>query len=109
MVEKIVFLNALVPPKPRGLMVVEEIPFDTVKEIVSGAKEIVSFIGHPATAELLSKNLGVEIPVNRGMFVPERGDVAIVVRLKRRLPMSGGDVDVDVSDLEFLYVEYQVG
>jgi hypothetical protein len=55
-----------------------------------------SAIGHPSTARLL----GVE--PSRAELQPEAGDVLVVVRLARRNPTSGGDVDVTPADLEAL-------
>lgn len=48
--------------------------------------EFVSAIGHESTAKLLSHVLGQEIAVNRIQVTLQVGDVAIIFRLKQRLP-----------------------
>lgn len=45
-----------------------------------------SAIGHQGTADLLSKLLGVPVPMNRIAIKMADGDMAIVFRLKNRLP-----------------------
>ncbi len=54
------------------------------REIV--AEGFVSAIGHLSTANLLSKILGRQVPVNRIPVVLEPGDRALVFQLERRLP-----------------------
>ncbi|MEN3001867.1 MAG: YddF family protein [Armatimonadota bacterium] len=46
----------------------------------------VSYIGHESTAQVLSEILGVEVPVNRAVYVQQVGDRAIVFKLRDRLP-----------------------
>jgi len=46
----------------------------------------VSAVGHEATAKVLSRILGVEVPVNRIRIKMEPGDEAVVFRLHERLP-----------------------
>jgi hypothetical protein len=77
-----------------------------VRELVKGG-EIVSFIGHEATARLLSQLLSINVPMNRSMYDPMPGDTAVVVRLKRRLEKPEAIKDVKESDVEFILVEYQ--
>ena len=57
--------------------------------LISTAQEggvFTSAIGHPATAEVLSNLLGVEIPHNRAPITMAKGDCAVVFKLKKRLP-----------------------
>jgi len=49
-------------------------------------ENIISAIGHEATAKALSVILGAEVKVNRVMVSFDFGDMAIVFRLKQRLP-----------------------
>jgi len=57
----------------------------------------VSAVGHEATAEVLSRILGVEVPANRIRIKMEPGDKAIVFQLLRRLPegkiLSEGELE----------------
>jgi hypothetical protein len=82
---KIIFLNALVTSSKIPLVLrTKPVNLEEVKELVED-KEIVSFIGHEATASLLTQLLSVNVPFNRATYDPKPGDVAVVVRLKRRL------------------------
>ena len=49
-------------------------------------EDIISAIGHQATADALEEILGEPIPMNRIQVKLEKGDVALVFRLKTRLP-----------------------
>jgi hypothetical protein len=65
-------------------------------------KEGMCLIGHPATAALLG------VKPSRGEATPEPGDVAYVIRLRRRRADLMGDVqDVKPRDLELIVVEYR--
>lgn len=44
-----------------------------------------SFIGHEATAHVLSELLGVDVPVNRGLYLQQGAMKAIVFKLNGRL------------------------
>ena len=46
---------------------------------------VVSAVGHESTAKLLSRILGIEVPVNRVQIKMEDGDWAIVLQLLVRL------------------------
>jgi len=60
-----------------------------------------SHIGHEATATLLSRLAGYEIPVNRVPVVQGLGQRAVVVRLRHRPPAVGDVTDLNVDHLEF--------
>jgi len=107
MTQRIVFLNALITSSKMPMTLkTRPITLDEVRQRVSGAL-IESYIGHEATAKLLSSILAVNIPVNRGMYDPKPEDVAIVVRLKKRLDKPEDVQNVKESDIEFILVEYQ--
>ena len=48
--------------------------------------DFISAIGHQSTAEIISEILGIEIPFNRISIQMNRGDIAIVFKLKARPP-----------------------
>lgn len=101
---KILVGNALVPPPGKGGMLVSPpYPVEEATSFLSRVRrlglEVVSAVGHPATAKLL----GLE--PSRAELVPEEGDIMLVVRLKRRAA-SPGDVDVSPEDLEVRLVRY---
>ena len=116
---RLVLLNAVVPYD--GFMHLQRVDIDTAAAIVAAAKQrgvpILSFIGHPATAEVLSKVLGIEVSVNRGMYKPAPSaqnrktlqreyDVALVFRLKKRLAKPQDVASVKPDDLEVWLVWY---
>jgi hypothetical protein len=103
---RIVFLNALITSSKTPLTLkTRPVSFEEVKEVVRD-REIISFIGHEATAKLLSQLLSVEIPTSRAMYDPKPGDVAVVIRLKKRLEKPEDVKNVKPEDLEFILVEY---
>jgi hypothetical protein len=62
------------------------------------AEGFTSAIGHEATAQALSKLLGMAIPVNRVAIQMEPGDKAIVFRLLKRI--EEGRVLSSIQELE---------
>ncbi|MEM1691568.1 MAG: hypothetical protein QXK45_02765 [Thermofilaceae archaeon] len=93
---RVVILNSFVA-RPGLCALVEEASFEEAR--TAAAVGASSFVGHPATAALLG------VAVNRGEYVPAPGDVAYVLRLRRRL-QAPGDVAVRPEDLEVLRVKY---
>lgn len=54
-------------------------------ELVRDA-EIVSAVGHAATAGILSDLLNIEVQANRFEYIQKVGDTALVFKLKSRIP-----------------------
>ena len=106
-VKKLVFLNALIPADGY-LIYTRKIDIETLKKLLNIAKpEIISFIGHQSTAELLTNMLKVEIPANRGMWKPEKKEeFAVVIRLKKRLAKPEDVKSVTENDMEVWWVHY---
>ena len=103
---RVVLLNALVPYN--GFIYVDGADIYLAHDLVHGARArlrpVESYIGHESTAQLLSKTLGFEVKVNRGIYTPQQGDVALVFRLRGR---PQGDVkEVRLEDLEISIVYY---
>ena len=99
-------LNALVTSSKIPLTLkTKPLTLDEVKSLVS-AKEIMSFIGHEATAQLLATLFGMPVPTNRLMYDPKPGDLALVTRLKKRLEKPEDVKTVTPNDVEFILVEY---
>ncbi len=84
---------------------VSPVSLNMVKEIIKD-KEIESYIGHEATANLLTNLLNINVPTNRSMYDPKVNDIAIVVRLKKRLEKPEDIKNVTENDIEFILVEY---
>ncbi|MHB8552833.1 MAG: YddF family protein [Thermoplasmataceae archaeon] len=59
---------------------------NSLNEDFTGSGNVISAIGHEATAEFLSKVLGMPIPMNRIAVSMKPGDAAIVIKLLQRLP-----------------------
>lgn len=103
---KVVLLNALITSSRIPLLLgTRPATLDEVKRLVEN-REIESYIGHEATAKLLTTLLEKEILMNRAMYDPKPGDVAIVVRLKKRLEKPEDVKNVRPEDVEFILVEY---
>ncbi len=68
----------------------ERVNLEFVKELVQYAKarniEIVSVVGHEATARLLSQLLSIEVPVNRIQYTLKPNDILLVFTVPVRLP-----------------------
>lgn len=58
---------------------------EEVKELIEYV-EIQSAIGHRATAEILTELLGTNVPMNRIQYEQQTGEIAIVFKLKSRIP-----------------------
>jgi chemotaxis signal transduction protein len=107
--KKVVLLNAVVTRSDKPtLMVTMPATVDEVKSLIRVAERIESYIGHESTARMLSTLLGVEVGVSRAMYMPERGDIAVVVRLKKRLEKPEDVKNVRAEDVEFLIVNYYI-
>ncbi|MGC9106824.1 MAG: STIV orfB116 family protein [Infirmifilum sp.] len=108
--EKIVLLNAIVSPQSTidfpVFILHYNVPPEIAVYILKNAKEIKSFIGHEGTAQILSSLTAREIPVNRAMYTPSYSDMAVVVRLKKRLERPEDIKNVDLNDLEFAVLWY---
>ena len=60
-----------------------------------------SAIGHQGTADLLSKILGIPVPMNRVAIRMAEGDEAIVFRLKNRLAEGTVLTEEQLSQLDY--------
>ena len=56
---------------------------------------LLSAIGHSATADVLTKLLAVDVPANRIVFTQDIGQQAIVLKMKGRLPDDVKDLTID--------------
>jgi len=65
--------------------------------------EVVSAIGHQSTADLLSKILNYKVEMNRINIEFKDGDMALVIKVKTRLPE--GHILTD-EELEKVEIEY---
>lgn len=70
-----------------GLFEVRTISLEEARGLVA-KNELDSAVGHQSTADIMTTLLGVEIPMNRQMFVQEAGQEALVFKLNGR-PAEG--------------------
>lgn len=68
-----------------GVYVFRKISLEQAKDLVK-KYGFISAIGHESTAKMLSELLEVEVPVNRVAIRMLPGEVAIIFRIKERLP-----------------------
>jgi len=63
----------------------KRISLEKARELVRN-REFISFVGHPSTAEVMTKLLGVEVSANRVPVELDLGDEVLVMSLNQRLP-----------------------
>lgn len=78
-------LNTAIATTP-GDYEVRALSLHEARALVVTALEILSAVGHQATAQVLSDLLGREIPVNRIQFAQQPGQSALVLKLRGRIP-----------------------
>ena len=74
-----------------------EISLDRAREIAqqaNGFNQLVSAVGHQSTCDILTKLLGVTIPMNRIEYKQEIGSAALIFKLKGR-PEEGKILTVE--------------
>ena len=74
-----------------------EISLDRAREIAqqaNGFNQLVSAVGHQSTCDILTKLLGVTIPMNRIEYKQEIGTAALIFKLKGR-PEEGKILTVE--------------
>ncbi len=57
---------------------------ESYKNETDGGCEVMSAVGHQATADILTDLFGMEVPMNRINYQQETGDTAIVFKLNKR-------------------------
>lgn len=83
--KRVILMNSPVATVP-GTYEFAPTTAEVVLDFLTGGNEVLSYIGHPATAEVMSVLLGVPIESNRGMYQHEVGDVVVIFRMLKRLP-----------------------
>lgn len=100
--KKVILLNAMVPSY--GFIYVTKVDWCAVGALLKKAETFMSYIGHEATANMISQMTGTKVEVNRSIYEPKPGDVALVFRLTGR---PQGDVkNIRPEDIEILAVFY---
>lgn len=106
----LILLNALVTHSTEPfILITKPLRFNEAIERIWKSECIESYIGHEATAKLLEKLTSRPIAVNRAMYSPKDEDIAIVVRLKKRLEKPEDVKNITENDIEFILVRYVAG
>jgi hypothetical protein len=86
--------------KGKGVKLIQrKITIDEAKELIR--EGFVSAVGHEATANLLTRLLGTNIPTNRIQVFLEPGDRAISFVLRVRLPEGKILTDEEIANIPF--------
>lgn len=93
-------LNTLIVPfkDNEAKFQIRRVSPEEAKNILKGAGQIISAVGHKATADLMSILLGVQVSTNRISIYFQPGDQAIAFVLKQRL--QEGQVINSIDELE---------
>jgi hypothetical protein len=104
--EKVILLNAFVVPRKPMVIITMPTNIENVKALIRKVGKIESYVGHESTARLLSELLETPVPYNRSEYQPVAGDIAVIVKLKKRLEKPEDVKNVKPEDLEFYIVNY---
>jgi len=109
----IYLLNSLVIPVDfsnleKVTVMMRKASVDEVRQLLR--QEFVSAIGHEATATLLTKLLGVEVPFRRIAISAKPGDVLVhfVLSLRTRLPEGRVLSEEELRQLDYYFVISQI-
>lgn len=92
MTHPLAILNTAIATAP-GDYEIRALTLYEARALVVAAPEVLSAVGHDATAQVLTELLGREVPVNRIQFAQQPGQSAVVLRLRGRIP-EGTVLDV---------------
>ena len=105
MSNKVLLLNAAVLTA-NGTFKLSNISLDDVKEMLT-EENIISAVGHSATADIMTELVGITIPTNRIQVKQEAGQNAIIFKLLKR-PEEGKILnreEIEEIGYEFLLLE----
>jgi len=117
MSKRVVLLNALplnaIPYERYAIQVVQLQP-DSFKRLVlrdvERGYQIISYIRHKATVDLLSKMLNIEIKVSNELYKYQESDLIYIVTLKPEKIQRGQEAtDLKPEDLAYYYVAVAEG
>ncbi len=101
---RVVFLNALpLNALPDHCVVeIEKADVEQVKWYIERASELASFIRHESTVRAVNELFGLSLEPGSGLYKYRKGDVIVVVSLRR--PARGAEVEARPEDLDFYLV-----
>ena len=83
---KLAMLNTTIATT-NGTFRITDLSLEQARQLAMENKDnILSAIGHEATAKVMTTLLGVEVPTNRIVFAQEKGQKAIVLKMNGRIP-----------------------
>ena len=89
-----------------GVYELTDISLEQARQMVAdNADNLDSAVGHQATADIMTALLGIDIPVNRQLFLQEIGQQALVFKLKGR-PQEG--IILTTADKEAIGYKFQL-
>jgi hypothetical protein len=92
-----------------ALLCVFEFGNDYVKNAIQDAKDnVISAVGHQATADFMSSLLGIEVPVNRIAITLKPGDEVYVLQLMTRLPEGKILSQEELSQIKYKWFNVEV-
>ena len=94
---KLAMLNTTIATT-NGVFKITDLSLEQARQLAMENKDnILSAIGHEATAKVMTTLLGVEVPTNRIVFAQEKEQKAIVLKMNGRIPEG---VVLTVEDME---------
>ena len=91
-------LNMLSSDEVRAVVYVHTVGADYVRTRLQ-SEEWISVIGHPATAQILSRILSTAVPLNREPITLSNDDEVIVFQLHRRLPPATELTESELNEI----------
>lgn len=104
MKRRVVLMNAPVATVAGVYEMVETTLEEVFETISEPGVEIVSFIGHQGTADVLMTLLSIPVEVNRGQYRHEVGDTVIVFRLAQRQPEGAVLTAEEIEKIGYQFV-----
>lgn len=105
---RIVLLNTSIITTP-GMYKLTEITKEAVRnecmEAVEAGHEVLSAVGHSATAEIMSEILVFKVKPNRINYVQQVDDLCIVFKLRERIPEGRVLSRVEIEKIGYDFFE----
>jgi hypothetical protein len=98
----LVFLNCAILTAP-GTYEMTSCSLGEARDLVALASETISFIGHAATAEIMTTLLQTPVCVNRAEFAHAPGQLALVFQVNRRLPEGAILTEKELHEIGFSF------
>jgi len=101
-------LNMLPGISKEYTIYIREATLEEVKQILNTELEVISAVGHQATATVLSQLLGKEIPTNRITIQITIDDILIVFQLLARLEEGKVLTEEEIRQLKYKFFVIEI-